>query len=56
MGVKYRIKSLIKVNDTRDIQNMNTWHSTFFQFLNMMECFYLLSEVRFVIFKLFSLQ
>ena len=47
------IKSHIKVNTTRAIQNMNPLHSTFCQFLNIMEFFYLLSEVRFVVFKLF---
>ena len=47
------IKSHIKVNTTRAIQNMNPLHSTFCQFLNIMEFLYLLSEVRFVVFKLF---
>ena len=33
-----------KVNTTSGIQNANIWHSTIFQSLNIMMCFYLLSQ------------
>ena len=44
-----------KVNTTGDIQNTNTWHSTFCQFLDVIKCFYWLSvqtQAQFVVFKL----
>ena len=44
-----------KVNTTGEIQNMNIWHSTFCQFLNIMKRFYWLSQqmqAQFVVFKL----